>query len=81
MVMSKRSRAKLVPQITRPTENQGLGALEEPSLPLEQKEEPVLMELDNEIECPRCNDVMELNSNFDRLVYFCDSCSFMLRCV
>jgi phage FluMu protein Com len=37
--------------------------------------------LDIEIECPRCNDIMELNSKFDSLVYFCDTCSFGLKCV
>ena len=42
----------------------------------EQKEESVLSELDMEIECPRCNDIMELQSNFDELVYTCESCNF-----
>lgn len=60
--------------------NQVLETIEESSLQ-EQKEEPALTELDNEIECPRCNDVMELNSSFDALVYFCDGCSFVLKCV
>jgi hypothetical protein len=44
----------------------------ESSLP-EQKKEPVLTELDSEIERLRCNDVMELNLKFDSLVYYCDS--------
>ena len=46
-----------------------------------QQEESVPTELDNEIECPRCNDIMELCSNFDKLVYSCESCSFLLKCV
>ena len=37
-------------------------------------------ELDIEIECPRCNEIMELHSKFDVLVYFCDGCSFLLKC-
>jgi hypothetical protein len=78
--MTKRFSAKLVPQSTKPPENQRFEALEEPSLP-EQKEEPVVTELDNEIECPRYNDVMELNSSFDALAYFCENCSFFLKCV
>jgi hypothetical protein len=53
----------------------------EESISQEQKEEPVLPELDMEIECPRCNDVMELNSSFDELMYTCGSCSFLLKCV
>jgi hypothetical protein len=74
----RQSRTKLVPPKTEP-EKQALEILEA-SLP-EQKEEPVLTELDNEIECPRCNETMELQSNFDKLTYFCESCSFLLRCV
>jgi hypothetical protein len=61
-------------------ENPVLEVIEESS-PQEQKEEPVLPELDMEIECPRCNDIMELQSNFDELVYTCESCSFLLKCV
>jgi Zn finger protein HypA/HybF involved in hydrogenase expression len=78
--MSKHARTKLVTQNMRSPEKQSLEAQEESSLS-EQKENLVLSELDMEIECPRCNDVMELNSNFDTLVYFCDSCSFVLKCV
>jgi hypothetical protein len=59
--------------------NQALKTLEE-SDPPEQKEESVLTELDHEIECPRCNDVMELGSSFDALGYSCENCSF-LKCV
>jgi hypothetical protein len=77
--MPRQSRAKLVPPKTEP-EKQALEILEEASLP-EQKEQPVLTELDNEIECPRCNETMELCSNFDRLLYSCESCSFLLKCV
>ena len=65
--MSRQSRTKLVPPKTEP-ENQVLETIEESSLP-EQKEEPVLTELDMEIECPRCNEIMELHSKFDKLVY------------
>ena len=77
--MSKQGRAKLVSPDTR-TENQALEIVEESS-PQEQKDELVLSELDNEIECPRCNDLMELCSSFDKLVYSCESCSFLLKCV
>ena len=77
--MSKQSRTRLVPPKMKP-ENPVLEVIEESS-PQEQKEEPVLPELDMEIECPRCNDIMELQSNFDELVYTCESCSFLLKCV
>jgi hypothetical protein len=54
--MSRHVRTKLVPPKTKP-KNQALEILEE-SNPPEQKEDPVISELDNEIECPRCNDIM-----------------------
>jgi phage FluMu protein Com len=84
MTMSKHARTKLASQ--RPmSEKQTLGTKEEPSLEQQQQqrqeENPILSELDTEIECPRCNEIMELHSKFDELVYFCDSCSFLLKCV
>ena len=77
--MSRQSRTKLVPPKTEP-ENQAVEILEESGVP-EQKEEPVLSELDMEIQCPRCNGTMELCSSFDRLVYSCEGCGFLLKCV
>lgn len=35
-------------------------------------------ELQFEIECPRCSDIMELCSSFDSLYYFCEQCDFYL---
>ena len=78
--MSRNGRTKLVPPKTEPEKIQALETIEESNVP-EQKEEPVITELDNEIECPRCAGIMELNSSFDKLVYSCESCSFLLRCV
>ena len=69
--MSGQSRTKLVPPKTKP-ENQLLETIEESSL-LEQKEDFVLPELDMEIECPRCNEIMELCSIFDEFEYSCES--------
>lgn len=77
--MSRQSRTKLVPPKTE-QENQVVEILEESSVP-EQKEEPELFELDMEIQCPKCNETMELYSSFDKLVYSCESCSFLLKCV
>ena len=37
-----------------------------------------LKEIDHEIECPRCHDVMILSSEFGRLGYSCEECSFLL---
>jgi late competence protein required for DNA uptake (superfamily II DNA/RNA helicase) len=77
--MLRHGRTKLVPPKTE-TKNQALETLEE-SNPIVQKEEPVITELDNEIECPRCDETMELCSSFDALAYFCQNCSFILKCV
>ena len=78
--MSRQSRTKLVPPKTEPENIQTLETLEESSTP-EQIEKPVLSELDMEIECARCNETMELCSSFDKLVYSCDSCNFVLKCI
>lgn len=79
MAMSEHVRTKLATRSGIP-EKQMLETKEEPRLE-HQEENPMLSELDTEIECPRCNEIMELHSKFDELVYFCDNCSFLLKCV
>ena len=37
-----------------------------------------LQELEHEIECPRCNEIMTLSADFDSLCYFCQECNFSL---
>jgi uncharacterized protein (DUF983 family) len=44
----------------------------------EQKEDILPEQLDFEIECPRCKDIMELFSEFDYLSYYCYSCHLEL---
>ena len=34
--------------------------------------------IDEEIECPRCHDIKTLYSDFDKLCYMCEECSFLL---
>jgi phage FluMu protein Com len=81
MTMSKHARTRLASQRPMP-EKQTLETKEEPSLEQHQQEEnPMLSELDTEIGCPRCNEIMELHSKFDELGYTCDNCSFLLKCV
>jgi hypothetical protein len=55
----------------------------EDNIPLgqQQRPEPLISQLDIEIECPRCNEILELCSDFDRLYYFCESCNLHLRVV
>jgi hypothetical protein len=35
-------------------------------------------EIETEIECPRCYDIMTLSYDFDRLYYFCEECNLSL---
>ena len=35
--------------------------------------------IEQEIECPRCHDVMTLHSEFDKLAYLCEECDFSLH--
>jgi Zn finger protein HypA/HybF involved in hydrogenase expression len=37
------------------------------------------LSIEQEIECPRCHDVMTLSSEFDRLAYYCEECSFSMH--
>ncbi|HEV2877493.1 MAG TPA: hypothetical protein VGW09_09480 [Nitrososphaeraceae archaeon] len=34
--------------------------------------------IEQEIECPRCNDIMTLTSDFDKLGYVCQECDLLL---
>jgi cytochrome c-type biogenesis protein CcmH/NrfF len=40
----------------------------------EEKEQTPMRDIDREIECPRCHDIMILSSDFDRLGYLCQEC-------
>jgi hypothetical protein len=42
---------------------------------LQTEKEP---EIQLEIECPRCYDIMVLSNDFDRLCYFCEECNLLL---
>jgi hypothetical protein len=44
----------------------------------EKEEDKITENMEQEIECPRCNDIMTLSSNFDRLFYFCQECGLSL---
>jgi phage FluMu protein Com len=72
--MTKLSRTKLVPLEVR-HEDQSLETAE-----ASQQEYPK-SELEVEIDCPRCSEIMSLYSKFDELGYSCESCSFSLKCV
>ena len=75
--MTKHSRTALVPLEVRHEEQ----SLESVGVSQAEQSELPKSELDIEIECPRCADIMILSSGFDKLVYSCENCSFLLRCV
>ena len=44
----------------------------------EEQENQMFKDVEQEIECPRCSDIMSLSSDFDRLCYFCQECNLSL---
>jgi cytochrome c-type biogenesis protein CcmH/NrfF len=44
----------------------------------EENEDQVTKNIDQEIECPRCSDIMILSSDFDKLGYICQECDLLL---
>ena len=42
------------------------------------EEDQTVKDLQREMECPRCSDVMTLSSDFDKLLYFCQECHLNL---
>ena len=43
-----------------------------------EEENKTTKDIEQEIECPRCYDVMVLSSDFDKLLYFCQECGLSL---
>jgi hypothetical protein len=48
-------------------------------LPEPEKEDELAEELNFEIECARCSDIMELRSEFDHLSYYCGGCRLKMN--
>jgi hypothetical protein len=46
--------------------------------PLQTKKELTIPDIEQEMECPRCSDIMALCSDFDRLYYLCQECNLSL---
>lgn len=42
------------------------------------EEKEVMKNVEQEIECPRCSDIMALSSDFDKLGYICQECELLL---
>ena len=56
--------------------------LESPKLELDlvdsEEEDGLIENMEQEIECPRCYNIMILSSDFDKLGYFCQECDLLL---
>jgi hypothetical protein len=44
----------------------------------EESEDQITKNIEQEIECPRCSDIMTLSSDFDKLGYICQECDLLL---
>ena len=78
--MTKHARTKLEPQRTK-VENERPKTAEKSMLSHQKEKDSSHSELDIETECPRCHEIMGLRSDFDVLAYYCENCSFLLKCV
>jgi hypothetical protein len=66
--------------LERSVEKQNFPPLEgEAEAQLEKRE--INLEIEHEIECPRCYDTMILLCDFDSLYYACEECGFLLYAV
>ena len=57
--------------------------LSSPEVKLESQEEhrnevQLMKNIEQEIECPRCHDIMTLSSDFDKLLFVCQECDLLL---
>ena len=43
-----------------------------------ENEDQITKNIDQEIECPRCSDIMTFSSDFDKLGYICQECDLLL---
>ena len=44
----------------------------------EENDDKLMKNIEQEIECPRCSDIMTLSSDFDELGYICQECDLLL---
>jgi hypothetical protein len=44
----------------------------------DENNDQIIKSMEQEIECPRCSDIMILTSDFDRLLYLCQECDLSL---
>ena len=68
-----RSKSKLLTQVQKEEINQP-----SESITHIEEENNNNLGVEHEIECPRCHDMMALQSEFDKLGYVCEECDFLL---
>ena len=44
----------------------------------DESNDQIIKSMEQEIECPRCSDIMTLTSDFDKLLYLCQECDLSL---
>jgi hypothetical protein len=69
-----RSKSKLLTQVQKEEINQPSESITQ----IEEEKNNNNLGVEHEIECPRCHDMMALQSEFDRLGYVCEECDFLL---
>ncbi len=69
-----RSRSKLLTEVQKEEISQPSDAITQ----IEEEKYKNNLGVEHEIECPRCHDIMTLQSEFDRLDYVCQECDFLL---
>jgi polyhydroxyalkanoate synthesis regulator phasin len=52
--------------------------LQEEQKEQDENDDQIIKSMEQEIECPRCSDIMTLTSDFDRLLYLCQECDLSL---
>lgn len=73
-VTKNRSKSKLLTQV----QEEKISKSSESITQIEEKNNNNILGVEHEIECPRCHDIMILQSEFDRLGYVCEECDFLL---
>ena len=48
--------------------------LQEEEKEQDESNDQIMKSMEQEIECPRCSDIMVLTSDFDRFLYLCHEC-------
>jgi hypothetical protein len=69
-----RSRSKLLTQV----QGEEISQPSESITQIEEEKNNNNLEVEHEIECPLCHDIMTLQSEFERLGYACEECDFLL---